>query len=400
MFDWRKSTWGEEISLEYGKALAGYDRPSGPVRVYGSNGPIGWTDKALCQGPGIVLGRKGAYRGIEFSRGPFHVIDTAYYVRRKTDLDLRWLYYAMIYHRLGEIDDGSPVPSTTRAAVYVRELHVPTKAEQKDIGSVLGSVDDKIDNNKQLRASLEKIAATIFKDWFVDFGPVKAKLNGISSYLNQEIWSLFPGVIDETYDVPEGWRAGCLGEIAHPRGVTIQPNNVSEQTPYIGLEHMPRKSLSLMHWESAKKVTSAKSVFHKGDTLFGKLRPYFHKVGIAPVDGICSTDIVVITPRHQNASALVTMLVGSGAFVAYTDRTSSGTKMPRTNWDTMSAYPIAIAPPELLQAFEKVVGPLLDRVLVSIQEYRRLASIRDTILPKLLSGEWQVAEAKMLAEAA
>src|SRR5438128_218723 len=130
MGEWRRSTWGEEISLEYGKALRDYSDAIGPVRVYGTNGPIGWTDNPLANGPGVILGRKGAYRGVQFSPDPFFVIDTAYYVVPKTELDMRWLYYAIKYHELGAIDDGSPIPSTTRAAVYVREVDVPPVEEQ------------------------------------------------------------------------------------------------------------------------------------------------------------------------------------------------------------------------------------------------------------------------------
>src|SRR6185295_6929462 len=128
--DWRRSTWGDEISLEYGKSLRDYSDVPGLVRVYGSNGPIGWTDKPISQGPGIILGRKGAYRGVEFSRDPFFVIDTAYYVAPKSDLDMRWLYYAIKHYKLGEVDDGSPIPSTTRAAVYMLDLAVPPPLEQ------------------------------------------------------------------------------------------------------------------------------------------------------------------------------------------------------------------------------------------------------------------------------
>jgi len=136
--EWRASTWGEEITLEYGKALRDYGKASGKFRVFGSNGPIGWTDKPLASGPGVILGRKGAYRGIEFSLAPFFVIDTAYYVVPKTELDIRWLYYAIKYHKLGEIDDGSPIPSTTRSAVYVRDFDVPPLAEQKPSQRCLG----------------------------------------------------------------------------------------------------------------------------------------------------------------------------------------------------------------------------------------------------------------------
>jgi type I restriction enzyme, S subunit len=145
MAEWRLSTWGDEISLEYGKGLRGYSDAIGPYCVFGSNGPVGWTSEPLAPGPSVILGRKGAYRGVRYSPEPFYVIDTAYYVRPKTALDMRWLYYAIVYHKLGEIDDGSPVPSTTRAAVYVRDLEVPPLHEQRAIAFVLGALDDKIE---------------------------------------------------------------------------------------------------------------------------------------------------------------------------------------------------------------------------------------------------------------
>jgi type I restriction enzyme, S subunit len=146
--DWRSSTWGEEISLEYGRALRGYEAPNnGAYRVYGSNGPIGWSPWPLAPGPGVILGRKGAYRGVEYSSEPFFVIDTAYYAVPKTDLDMRWLYYAMKHYRVGEVDDGSPIPSTTRASVYMLDLDVPPIGEQRSIARILGALDDKIELN-------------------------------------------------------------------------------------------------------------------------------------------------------------------------------------------------------------------------------------------------------------
>jgi len=174
--DWRPANWGEEVSLEYGKAIRGYSPTHGKYRVFGSNGPIGWTSEALTQGPGVILGRKGAYRGVEYWREPFWVIDTAYYLVPKTELDMRWLYYAIKHYKLGEIDDGSPIPSTTRAAVYMLELDVPPKPEQRAIAHVLGTLDDKIELNRRRNQTLEAMARALFKDWFVDFGPVRAKM--------------------------------------------------------------------------------------------------------------------------------------------------------------------------------------------------------------------------------
>ena len=98
--EWRTSTWGDEISLEYGKGIRGYKDAPGPYRVYGSNGPVGWTTDALAPGPGVILGRKGAHRGVEYSDEPFFVIDTAYYVKPKNEMDMRWVYYAITYVHL------------------------------------------------------------------------------------------------------------------------------------------------------------------------------------------------------------------------------------------------------------------------------------------------------------
>jgi type I restriction enzyme S subunit len=159
---------------------------------------------------------------------------------------------------------------------------------------------------------------------------------------------------------------------------------------------MPRKSIALTDWEGAGKVTSGKLAFRKGDFLFGKLRPYFHKVGIAPVDGICSTDIVVLNAREQNAAAFVLACISQDEFVAFTDRTSDGTKMPRTSWGRMERYGLCLPGGSALEAFNASVEPMLDRIVANIHESRTLAATRDFLLPKLMSGEVRVKDARKL----
>lgn len=220
--EWRPSTWGDEISLEYGKALRDYDTAHGRYRVYGSNGPVGWTAQPLAPGPGVILGRKGAYRGVQYSRDPFFVIDTAYYVVPKKELDMRWLYYAVKHYKLGEIDDGSPIPSTTRAAVYIQDLEVPPLGEQRAIAHILGTLDDKIELNQRMNETLEAIARALFKSWFVDFDPVRAKMErrwrkgeslpGLPAHL----YDLFPDSLEESElgEIPRGWKVESIYDIA------------------------------------------------------------------------------------------------------------------------------------------------------------------------------------------
>lgn len=389
MGGWRESTWGDEISLEYGKGIRGYAEGTGPYRVFGSNGAVGWADEALAPGPGVILGRKGAYRGVRFSAEPFYVIDTAYYVVPKSELDMRWLYYAIIHHKLGEIDDGSPIPSTTRSAVYVREVSVPLIQEQREIAAVLSALDDKIELNRRMNETLEASARALFRDWFVDFGPTRAKMEGRPAYLAPDLWSLFPDRLDDD-GKPEGWRAGVFSDVASAVNQKADPNEIDAETPYIGLEHMPRQSIALDQWEAAGKVSSTKSAFQSGQILFGKLRPYFHKVGVAPVSGICSTDIVVMEARRPELATLALACASTEEFVAYSDQSSTGTKMPRTSWSIMGKYPLVQANKPVNIAFERMAGPMIETIKRNIHESRTLAETRDLLLPKLMSGEIRV----------
>ncbi len=270
---------------------------------------------------------------------------------------------------------------------------VPDEREQAEILQIIGPLQEKIELNRRMNETIETMARAIFKDWFVDFGPTRAKMEGRAPYLAPDIWSLFPDRLDDE-GKPEGWAFGTLGDVVQQVGETVKPEALDPGTPYIGLEHMPRKSIALSVWDGADKVTSGKSSFRKGDFLFGKLRPYFHKVGIAPVDGICSTDIVVLNALERKTAAFVLACISQDEFVAFTDRNSDGTKMPRTSWGRMERYGLCIPSGRALEAFNGCVEPMLERIVSNIHESRTLAATRDLLLPKLMSGAVCVKDAE------
>ncbi|MDP3264398.1 MAG: restriction endonuclease subunit S [Tabrizicola sp.] len=396
---WRQSTWGDEISLEYGKAIRGYQDSGASIRVFGSNGPIGWTETALAQGPGVILGRKGAYRGVHFSREPFYVIDTAYFVRPKTNMDMRWLYYAMIHHKLGEIDDGSPIPSTTRAAVYIQDFAVPAIHEQREIAAILGALDDKIELNRKTAETLEAMARALYRSWFVDFDPVWAKAEGRApAHMDAATAALFPDDFGQD-GLPMGWELGKLGEVARSSREGVDPQNIDPSTPYIGLEHIPRRSIALNEWGVADDVGSTKSVMRTGQFLFGKLRPYFHKVGMVPIDGICSTDIIVVEAKADQWREFVLSVISSVDLVDHVNAASTGTRMPRAKWQDLADYGITIAPPRVLEAFSSQLRPMHERISALIHESNTLAALRNTLLPRLMSGELRLGEGREQLEA-
>jgi len=236
----------------------------------------------------------------------------------------------------------------------------PSIPEQRAIADVLGSLDDKIELNRRMNATLESMARAVFKAWFVE---------------NEEA---------------KGWEAGQFSDIAQNIRRGVNPADVSPEMPYIGLEHMPRRSIALSEWGRAGDVTSNKFKFQRGEILFGKLRPYFHKVGIAPINGVCSTDVLVVAPKNPEDFGLVLGYISSEDFVNSVNAASEGTKMPRTNWDTMARYPITIPDGKLAADFTAMVQPMIEKIQNNIDQSRTLAALRDALLPRLMSGEVRV----------
>jgi type I restriction enzyme S subunit len=315
-------------------------------------------------------------------------------------IDPQYLFAALrsplIQEAIDRMHVGTMIPHFKKGDFNKLLIPLPDRPIQEFIGSIHMALVEKIELNRRMNETLEAMARAIFKDWFVDFGPTRAKMEGRAPYLATDIWSLFPDRLDDD-GRPEGWAFGTLGDVARQVGESVKPEALDPGTPYIGLEHMPRKSIALSDWEGADKVTSGKLAFRKGDFLFGKLRPYFHKVGIAPVDGICSTDIVVLNARERKAAAFVLACISQDEFIAFTDRTSDGTKMPRTSWGRMERYGLCLPGGSALQVFNACVEPMLDRIVLNIHESRTLAATRDLLLPKLMSGEVRVKDAEKIA---
>ena len=292
---------------------------------------------------------------------------------------------------------GSSVPGFNLGQLRSLRFHLPPLHEQKIIAHILGTLDDRIELNQRMNQTLEAMARAIFKSWFVDFDPVRARAEGRQPFgMDARTAALFPNSFQDSPlgKIPRGWRVGSLGEVAENPRRGVRPREVSAGTPYVGLEHMPRKSVALDSWGHAQEVASNKFEFRQGEILFGKLRPYFHKVGIAVQDGVCSTDILVIRAKSLEWFGIVLGHVSSGEFVNHTDAASTGTKMPRTNWQDMASYEIPLADPPLAHAFSQFSLRIVGMIRQNILQSRTLATIRDTLLPRLTSGEIRVRDAE------
>ncbi|MEV6061885.1 restriction endonuclease subunit S [Nocardia asteroides] len=234
-------------------------------------------------------------------------------------------------------------------------------SEQRAIAEVLGALDDKIAaNNRILRIMDELIRAM---------------------YMN----------------LPESTMT--IGDIAAPARSQISPNELQAGTKYLGLEHLPRRSIWATEHGNSQDVSSAKSQFSRGDILFGKLRPYFHKVVSAGFSGICSTDIIVLRAKESRLAGLTLAAASSDDAVRACTAASEGTRMPRTSWKDLSAVPVRCPDLGSADEFNDSVIQKSDFAHALVEELGTLAKTRDELLPLLMSGKLRVKDAEKKVEA-
>jgi type I restriction enzyme S subunit len=394
---WAEKKLGDVLTLQRGFDLPETERLPGAYPVIASTGPVGTHNAAMAKGPGVVIGRSGSLGGGQYIRSDFWPLNTTLWVKDFKGNDIRFCYYLLKSLDLANFNSGSGVPTLNRNHIHPLPVQMPDSIEeQRAIAHILGTLDDKIELNRRMNEMLESIARAIFKYGFVDFDPVYAKAEGRDAGLPKEIADVFSDGFEDSElgEIPAGWRNGTLGDVATHLHEVIYPGDISPSMHYIALEHMPKRCIALDNWGVAAGLESNKFKFKKGEILFGKLRPYFHKVGIAPLDGVCSTDIVVVAPKAAKWHSFVFGHVSSTAFVDYTSAGSTGTKMPRTSWEQMMRYLIVIPSLEIAAEFDAQVRPLINRIFASIHESRALAALRDLMLPKLIFGELRVGDAE------
>lgn len=243
-------------------------------------------------------------------------------------------------------------------------LSLPPIGEQDAIAAVLGALDDKIGVNRRLAAQLERVFRGAFRQWMA------------------------------TRD--NSWRRGRLGEVAARVTQAISPADVDPSTPYVGLEHMPRGSITLWNQGVVSDAVSGKLAFNSGDILFGKLRAYFKKVVVVATNGLCSSDILVV----RAASGWLSFALGhlaSDELIEYADQRSGGTRMPRATWADIASYPVWLPPTSTAEALETTLRPVLTMIQHFVMESRITTELRDVLLPRLISGAIHPSETALRA---
>jgi type I restriction enzyme S subunit len=410
--------------------VKGLDRKAGPYPYYGASGIIGHIDDFIFDGEYLLVAEDGENlrtrkTPIAFlADGKFWVNNHAHIIRGNHLAETRYLCYLLSVTDISGYLTGSTQPKLTQGNLNRIPLRLPSVATQRWVVSVLDSLTDKIQLNRRMNRTLEAIAQAIFKSWFIDFDPVidNAILNGKPipdefamraeicraelgyeqvntligvtgrSPLPENIRCLFPGEFQDSElgPIPNGWEVRPFSEMAEnvKQKVAATPGKDCEK--YMALDDMPSGSVCLDTWRPGSEVNSSIIRFHKHDLLFGSMRPYFHKVGLAPFDGITRTTTFVLRPAVLELRLFTLFHLASQPVIEFSTNTSVGTTIPYVKWESLGSYRVPVPPTDLLLEFHRFVNPILLKTIAAAEQTQIVAVARDAILPRLMSGAFDV----------
>ena len=358
---------------------------SGPFPYYGAQGIIDWVDDYIFDGRYLLIAEDGENlrsrkQAVAYmADGQFWVNNHAHVVKAVEGVaDDDFLRAYVEFHPLNGLITGAAQPKLSQSNLKRLPVAAPPYAVQARIGEAIRAVDSFLLNNLRRIGILEEMARLLYREWFVYF-----------RYPGHEDVEL---VDSDLGPIPEGWIAGKFSDLVSEVSETVSPDDIGEGTPVVGLQHLPRRSTTLHDWENASHVGSRRKVFAEGDILFGKIRPYFHKVVDAPISGYSSTDAIVFRPKGEPFRSRALAVASSDDFVGVATATSNGTKMPRANTGLLMSYGIPHPTHNVEQAFSETVGPMDSLRKTLAAQNRILREARDLLLPRLVSGELDVSD--------
>jgi type I restriction enzyme S subunit len=365
------------------------------ARIISERDFIEWTRKAKPQTHDVVLSRRtnpgvtAVFDDPDFALGQNLVLLRSSGKRVLPEF-VRWLtcgpeWWGQIAKFLNV---GAVFDSLRCGDVPKFELTIPPIDEQRRIAGLLGKLDSKIELNRRMNETLEAMARAIFRDWFVDFGPVRAKMAGAPPYLAPDLWNVFPGRLDDE-GKPEGWTQGTLADVAalNPEvwGVKRHPKKVA----YVDLSNTKWGNIEQVVeyvWDDAP--SRARRILGQGDTIVGTVRPGNGSFAYVGDDGMTgSTGFAVLRPSADDQREIVWCAATSPENIDRLSHLADGGAYPAVRPEVVAASELFLAPEPVRRAFSAICSPLLDRMELNKRESRTLAEARDLLLPKLMSGD-------------
>lgn len=402
-WEWIETTIGEYCPFIYGKSLPQAKRVTGEYAVYGSNGIVDYHNEYCVKPFGIIIGRKGSVGEVHLSTKPFWAIDTSFYVVKDDIEELKFVYYLLKTLGLTEMNSDSAVPGLNRENAHSLKIKIPKDLEyRKYIGKQLSIFDDKIQLNTQINQTLEQIAQTIFKSWFIDFDPVHAKANALASGQTaeqatqaamtvisgkntqelhrlqtanpeqyQQLWEIaeaFPSGFDEE-GAPRGWAVKRIEDVIRkiPTGKKYSQKTAFEVGNIPILDQGKSGVIGYHNDEAGVKASIENPVIvFANHTCYMRLISY---------DFSAIQNVFAFVGKESNVLWTYLATLGKQEFTEY-----------KGHFPDFLIKEIIVPNNELTELFGVVVKEHFQQIACNDKQNKTLANLRDLLLPKLLGG--------------
>ena len=367
MEEWKTYKLGELLNIKYGKDHKSLS--DGLFPAYGSGGIMRMVEKPIYDKPSILIPRKGSLNNIIYTDSPFWTVDTMFWTIIDNDIVLpHYLYYSIKDVDFASLNVGSAVPSLTCPIIEAIEVTIPSISIQQKILNCIEPIDEKISLNNRINHNLEEQAQALYKSWFVDFEPFKD-----GKFVESEL-----GMI------PEGWRVGQLSEIAK---ITMgqSPSGTSFNEDGNGIVFYQGRTEFGFRFPSIRLFTTEPTRYAEPDSVLLSVR--------APVG-----DVNIASQRCCIGRGLASIesISGNSSFILYTilslrstlDRyNGEGTVFGSVNRKELESLSVIIPPENIQNRFEQIASTLDEEIKSKSKELNQLSESRDSLLPRLMSGE-------------
>ena len=413
--EWLETSLGEVIELKRGYDLPQHKRVPGSVPLVSSSGVSDYHVEAKVKGPGVVTGRYGTLGQVFFVSDDFWPLNTALYVRQFKGNDPRFISYFLRELDFFAYSDKAAVPGLNRNHLHQATVRYPTDvSEQRAVAHILGTLDDKIELNRRMNETLEEMARALFKSWFVDFDPVRAKMEGRNTGLPPDVAALFSNrlVDSELGEIPEGWEVKALKECFDvARGLSYKGTGLSS-------DGMPMHNLNSIYEGGGYKDDGIKyyngdyhlrHVIQPGEVIVANTEQGHDRllIGFAAIvpkrfgnNGLFSHHIYRVRPKDSFALTpdFICQLLNAQAMHNTVSGYATGTTVNMLPVDALRIPLIVVPPLQVMTTFSTLAKVARIRQEKFMAESRTLADLRDALLPNLVSGKLRVEDAEEWVE--
>jgi type I restriction enzyme S subunit len=416
--EWRSGRLGDFIELKRGYDLPKERRSSGPIPLVSSSGISDCHSEAMVQGPGVVTGRYGTIGQVYFVEGAFWPLNTTLYVRDFKSNDPKFISYFLRTVDFFAYSDKAAVPGVNRNHLHEALASMPDRSTQIEIAACLGALDDRIALLRETNATLEAIAQALFKSWFVDFDPVRAKQQGLApAGMDETTAALFPDSFEESALglVPKGWDVLSLGDLCtFQKGCSYKGDGLSDSEGAfmfnLGCFNAPR----VFATEKIKRYTGEYKERHSvvaDDLIVANTdmtqerailgRPLFVPTSASP--GFISHHVFKLCFTQDDVGSLKQFLFYSFLQPTFRERAvgyATGTTVLALPRDALESHQLLLPSKRLLDKFGELCAPAHKAISNNLERAQSLVILRDTLLPRLISGQLRMPEATLVPKAA